>query len=62
MLGEALTAIVTPFKTDGTIARLHEKWFGVAPAAGSAALTPAPGHGVPGFAGYDATPHQAKCS
>lgn len=57
-LDEALECL----KTDGTIAKLHEKWFGVAPAAGSAAVTPFPGHGVPGFAGYDATTHAAKCS
>jgi polar amino acid transport system substrate-binding protein len=57
-LDEALECL----KTDGTIAKLHEKWFGIVPAPGSAAVTPTPGHGVPGFAGYDATPHQAKCS
>jgi polar amino acid transport system substrate-binding protein len=61
-LRDTLDETLECLKTDGTIAKLHEKWFGVAPAAGSAALTPAPGHGVPGFAGYDATPHQAKCS
>ena len=36
-------------KTDGTIGKLHEKWFGIAAPAGSAALTPFPGHGVPGL-------------
>jgi polar amino acid transport system substrate-binding protein len=61
-LRDTLDETLECLKTDGTIAKLHEKWFGVAPAAGSAALTPAPGHGVPGFAGYDATPHPAKCS
>jgi polar amino acid transport system substrate-binding protein len=57
-LDEALECL----KSDGTIAKLHEKWFGFAPAPGSAAVTPIPGHGVPGFADYDATPHPAKCS
>jgi polar amino acid transport system substrate-binding protein len=61
-LRDTLDETLECLKTNGTIAKLHEKWFGVAPAAGSAALTPAPGHGVPGFAGYDATPHPAKCS
>jgi polar amino acid transport system substrate-binding protein len=61
-LRDTLDETLECLKTDGTIAKLHEKWFGVTPAAGSAALTPAPGHGVPGFAGYDPTPHQAKCS
>ena len=60
-LRDTLDETLECLKTDGTIAKLHEKWFGVAAAAGSAALTPTPGHGVPGFAGYDATPHQAKC-
>jgi polar amino acid transport system substrate-binding protein len=57
-LDEALECL----KSDGTIAKLHEKWFGIAPAPGSAAVTPFPGHGVPGFAGYDAATHEAKCS
>jgi polar amino acid transport system substrate-binding protein len=60
-LRDTLDETLECLKTDGTIAKLHEKWFGVAPAAGSAALAPTPGHGVPGVAGYDATPHQAKC-
>ncbi len=61
-LRDSLDEALECLKTDGTIAKLHQKWFGIAPAAGSAAITPVPGHGVPGFAGYDATPHQTKCS
>ena len=57
-LDEALECL----KTDGTMAKLHQKWFGTIPAAGSAAVTAAPGHGVPGFAGYDPATHEAKCS
>lgn len=57
-LDEALECL----KIDGTIAKLHEKWFGIAPAPGSAAVTPFPGHGVPGFTGYDPAAHDAKCS
>ena len=49
-------------KQDGTIARLHEKWFGSKPDAGSAAVTVFPGYGVPGMEGYDPTPHTPKCS
>jgi polar amino acid transport system substrate-binding protein len=49
-------------KKDGTIARLSEKWFGAAPAADDAERTVFPGYGVPGLPGYDATPHEAKCS
>jgi polar amino acid transport system substrate-binding protein len=49
-------------KQDGTIARMHEKWFGTKPEAGSAAVTVFPGYGVPGMEGHDPTPHTAKCS
>ena len=42
-------------KLDGTIANMHEKWFGVKPPPGSAAVTVFPGYGVPGMAGYDPT-------
>jgi polar amino acid transport system substrate-binding protein len=48
-------------KQDGTIAKLHEKWFGAAPAAGSAAVTVFPGAGVPGLPGYDATVRAPSC-
>src|SRR3546814_20287600 len=48
-------------KLDGTIAALHEKWFGTKPAAGSAAVTVFPGYGVPGMPGYDPTEHQPSC-
>jgi polar amino acid transport system substrate-binding protein len=48
-------------KLDGTIAKMHEKWFGVKPAPGSAAVTVFPGYGVPGMAGYDPTEHTPKC-
>ncbi len=48
-------------KIDGFIAQIHEKWFGVKPAAGSAAVTVFPGTGVPGMPGYDATPRPPVC-
>lgn len=48
-------------KLDGTIAALHEKWFGLKPEAGSAAVTVYPGYGVPGMDGYDPAPHTPKC-
>ncbi|MDB5655503.1 MAG: amino acid transporter solute-binding protein [Tardiphaga sp.] len=57
-LDEALECL----KTDGTIAKLHQKWFGTAPATDAVAINPTPGHGVPGFAGYDDKPHDMKCS
>ena len=49
-------------KMDGTIARLHERWFGDLPAEGSAAITVLEGYGEPGMEGYDPTPHPDGCS
>ena len=48
-------------KTDGTAAKLYEKWLGAAPQPGSATVTAQPGYGVPGFPNADATPHEAHC-
>lgn len=48
-------------KTDGTIAGLSEKWFGVTPAEGSAAVTVYPGYGVPGLPGYVEAGAEASC-
>jgi polar amino acid transport system substrate-binding protein len=49
-------------KLDGTVAKMHEKWFGVKPTPGSAAVTVFPGYGVPDMAGYDPTPHTPQCN
>src|SRR3984893_4285075 len=54
-LRKALDVAVECMKLDGTIARMHEKWFGVAPAAGSAAVTVFPGYGGPDMHGYGPT-------
>lgn len=48
-------------KLDGTMAKMHEKWFGTKPAPGSAAVTVFPGYGVPGVEGYDPTEHTPDC-
>ncbi len=48
-------------KLDGTMAKLHEKWFGVKPEPGSAAVTVYPGFGVPGMDGHDAAARTPKC-
>ena len=48
-------------KMEGTVAKLHEKWFGLKPAAGSAAVTVYPGYGVPDMPGYDPKPHKPRC-
>jgi polar amino acid transport system substrate-binding protein len=48
-------------KLDGAIAKMHEKWFGTAPAPGSAAVTVFPGYGVPDMPGFDSTAHTPAC-
>jgi len=60
-LRSTLDAALECLKTDGTIAKLHEKWFDTKPAPGSAAVTVFAGYGVPDMPGYDPTPHQAAC-
>ena len=54
---EALECI----KMDGTVAKLHEKWFGTKPEKGAAAVTVYPGYGVPGLPGHDPKPHTPRC-
>jgi polar amino acid transport system substrate-binding protein len=61
-LRRKLDVAIECMKRDGTIARLHEKWFGTKPAPGSAAATIFPGYGVPDMPGYDPTEHAATCS
>lgn len=48
-------------KIDGTMTSLSEKWFGVTPVAGSAAITPVAGFGQPEFAGYVMDDHTPSC-
>jgi polar amino acid transport system substrate-binding protein len=61
-LRRRLDTAIECMKRDGTLARMHETWFGIAPAAGSAAAIVYPGYGVPDMPGYDATAHPAACS
>jgi len=61
-LRKQLENAIECLKLDGTIAKLHEKWFGVKPAPGSAAVTVYPGYGVPGMPGYDPTEHTPACN
>ncbi len=60
-LRNELDQAIECLKANGTMAALHEKWFGTKPAAGSAAVTPFPGYGVPDMPGYDATAHTPAC-
>lgn len=48
-------------KMDGTVARLHERWFGTKPEKGAAAVTVYPGYGVPGMPGHDPKDHKPNC-
>jgi polar amino acid transport system substrate-binding protein len=61
-LRKKLDVAIECLKQDGTLARLHEKWFGTKPAPGSAAATIYPGYGVPDMPGYDPAPHALSCS
>ncbi|GGF63143.1 polar amino acid ABC transporter substrate-binding protein [Azorhizobium oxalatiphilum] len=61
-LRNKLDAAIECMKKDGTMAALHEKWFGTKPAAGAAAVTIFPGYGVPELPGYDKTEHPLSCS
>jgi polar amino acid transport system substrate-binding protein len=57
----AVEEAIECMKLDGTVAKLHEKWFGTKPEPGSAAVTVFPGFGVPGMDGHDPKPRQPKC-
>jgi polar amino acid transport system substrate-binding protein len=61
-LRRRLDVAIECMKQDGTLAVMHEKWFGTRPAPGSAAATIYPGYGVPDMPGYDATEHTPTCS
>jgi polar amino acid transport system substrate-binding protein len=61
-LRRKLDVAIECIKRDGTLAKMHEKWFGTKPAPGSAAATIYPGYGVPGMPGYDPAEHLAMCS
>lgn len=58
---DAIENAIECIKKDGTMARIFEKWFGIAPRPDSAAVTIFPGSGVPGMPGYDATPREPRC-
>ena len=49
-------------KLDGTLTKLHEKWYGAPPDAGSSIVTVFPGYGPPGLKGYEETAHTPRCS
>src|SRR5688572_25490850 len=60
-LRNAVEGAIECMKLDGTLAKMHQKWFGVKAEPGSAALTVFPGYGVPGMDGHDPKPHKPNC-
>lgn len=58
---DAVENAIECIKKDGTMAKIFEKWFGMQPRPDSAAVTIFPGSGIPGMAGYDATPREPRC-
>ena len=60
-LRKTLESALECMKRDGTLVRLHVKWFQVEPKPGSATTTVYPGFGVPGMPGYDASEHSSQC-
>jgi len=60
-LRDKIEIAIECMKKDGTIPKLHEKWFGIAPAPTSAAVRIFPGFGVPEMPGYDPKEHSLTC-
>jgi polar amino acid transport system substrate-binding protein len=56
-----LETAIECLKKEGAFAKLHEKWFGIPPAPGAAAVTIFPGTGVADMPGYDPAPRTATC-
>lgn len=59
---DAFSMVLKCMKKDGFVANLVEKWFDFKPGPNSTSVEIAPGHGIPGLDGYDATPVTPKCS
>lgn len=60
-LREKMDLAIECMKHNGVIAKLYEKWFGIAPDPKSSSVVIFPGLGVPNMPGYDPTPHQLSC-
>ena len=53
--------ILECLKLDGTLAKLHEKWFASPPGDTTAMRMVYVGHGHPGFRGYEPDTHMPSC-
>lgn len=60
-LRDAVDDALDCLKQDGTVASLSRKWFGVNPGPDDLERVVAPGHGVPGVAGYTPESHPLRC-
>jgi polar amino acid transport system substrate-binding protein len=60
-LRAAIDGAVECMKRDGTLAALHQRWFGIPPAPSSAAATVFPGAGVPDLPGFDPAAPRPAC-
>src|SRR3954449_9470085 len=61
-LRKAVENAVECMKLDGTMAAMHEKWFGFKPPPGSGAAPVELGSSAPRAGGYDPTPHTPQCN
>lgn len=57
-----IDSVLECLKSDGTMAELSERWFGVTPTEGATIVTPTPGYGVPDLPGYQESDHDVSCS
>lgn len=53
---------LTCMKMDGTLQKLHQKWYGAPAEKDTPTVTIYEGYGPPGFKGHEATPHKPVCS
>ncbi|OBZ97612.1 hypothetical protein ADU59_00755 (plasmid) [Pararhizobium polonicum] len=60
-LRKQLDMAIECIKSDGTAAKLYEKWLGAAPHKASLEVTPQPGYGPVGMGNYDPTTHALTC-
>lgn len=60
-LRDAVDDAIDCLKEDGTVAALSRKWFGLAPGPDDLERVVAPGHGVPGVAGYSPETRPLRC-
>lgn len=58
---DKVEGVIECLKTDGTLSKLYEKWYGTPPEKGTSIDVVYAGYGAPGFKNYDPTPHAPAC-